>query len=114
MRAGTLRHRVTIQQRSGGVDALDQPLPDSWVDVATVWADVNPLSGRELLLAQAARTQLSGTVTIRFQHQFSDPVAMAARRIAYNGRYLNITASRDVDEMHQLIELSYSEGTNNG
>lgn len=113
MRASTLRHRVTIQERQATADALGQPSA-YWVDVATVWAEVNPLSGRELLLAQAAHTQINGTVTIRFQRQFSDPVAMAARRIVYNGRYLNITASRDVDEVHQYIELSYQEGANEG
>jgi SPP1 family predicted phage head-tail adaptor len=113
MRASTFRHRVTIQQRSTITDALGQPTIE-WTDVATVWAEVSPLSGRELMLAQAARTQISGTVTIRFQRQFADPVAMAAQRIVYNGRYLNITASRDVDETHQFIELSYTEGVNEG
>lgn len=113
MRAGTLRHRVTIQQRSTTTDALGQPTT-TWSDVATVWADVSPLSGRELLAAQAARAQINGIVTIRYQRQFSDPVAMAARRILYGSRILNITASRDVDEMHQLIELTYTEGANDG
>lgn len=114
MRAGDLRHRVTIQKRGTSMDALGQETPADWVDVTTVWADVNPLSGRELLVAQAAHTQINGTVTIRFQRQFADPVAMAARRLVYNGRYLNITASRDVDEMHQFIELTYAEGVNDG
>jgi SPP1 family predicted phage head-tail adaptor len=113
MRASTLRHRVTIQARNTSTDALGQPT-STWSDVATVWAEVNPLSGRELLLAQAGRAQISGVVTIRYQQQFANPVEMAARRILYSGRILNITSSRDVDEMHQYIEFSYSEGTNEG
>lgn len=113
MRAGDLRRRVTIQQRNTSTDELGQPTTD-WADVATVWADVSPLSGRELLAAQAARAQINGTVTIRFQQQFSDPVAMAARRILYGSRIFNITSSRDIDELHQYIELSYAEGANDG
>lgn len=113
MRASTLRHRVTIQQRSTSTDALGQPTTE-WTDVATVWAAVSPLSGRELLAAQAGRAQIAGMVTIRYQRQFAEPAAMAARRILYNGRILNITSSRDIDEMHQYIELSYSEGVNDG
>lgn len=113
MRAGDLRRRITIQQRSSSTDELGQPTTE-WTDVATVWADVSPLSGRELLAAQAARAQINGMVTIRYQRQFSDPVAMAARRILYGSRILNITSSRDVDEMHQYIELSYAEGANDG
>lgn len=114
MRAGDLRRRITIQQRGVSTDVLGQETPSDWVDIATVWADVSPLSGRELMAAQAARAQINGTVTIRYQRQFSDPVAMAARRIVYGSRILNITASRDVDEMHQYIELTYAEGANEG
>lgn len=113
MRASTLRHRITIQQRSTTTDELGQPTT-AWTDVATVWADVSPLSGRELLAAQAARAQINGTITIRYQRQFSDPVAMAARRVLYGNRILNITSARDIDEMHQYIELSYAEGANDG
>lgn len=113
MRAGDLRRRIRIQGRQQTQDALGQP-SSVWVDVATVWAAINPASGRELLLAQAVHTKVGGTVTIRYQRQFADPVAMAERRILHDGRYLNITASRDIDEMHQYIELSYSEGVNEG
>lgn len=113
MRAGILRHRVTVQSRSAAVDALGQESL-AWADMATVWADVSPLSGRELLLAQAGRSEVSHLVTIRFQRQFADPVAMAKCRLNYNGRLLNIAASRDIDEVHQYIELSCTEGLNEG
>jgi SPP1 family predicted phage head-tail adaptor len=113
MRAGSLRHRVTIQARATTRDTLGGQAND-WADVATVWADVSPISGRERLAAQAGRAELSHTVTIRYQRQFSDPVEMAKRRIVYGARVLNIEASRDVDERHFDIELSCSEGINEG
>ncbi|WP_395585520.1 head-tail adaptor protein, partial [Pseudomonas syringae group genomosp. 7] len=44
--SGTLRHRVLIQQQvtTRDSDGIEQT---SWVDVATVWASVEPLSARE-------------------------------------------------------------------
>ena len=39
MKAGQLRHRVTIQTQVATQDALGQP-STSWLDTKTVWADV--------------------------------------------------------------------------
>jgi SPP1 family predicted phage head-tail adaptor len=113
MRAGVLRHRITIQSRSSGRDALGGQVP-TWSDVATVWADVQPLSGRELLAAQANKSELTHTVTIRYQSQFSDPKVMAAMRILYAARIFNIHASIDPDERHIALELACGEGLNDG
>ena len=44
MRAGELRHRITIRKRGGGKDAFGQPLPNDWVDVASVWANIRHLN----------------------------------------------------------------------
>lgn len=42
MRAGRLRHRVTIQQVTRTRDGFGQPV-ESWSAFATVWAAVEPL-----------------------------------------------------------------------
>jgi len=51
--AGTLDQRVTLQGLSGAVDELNQPIPDDWVDVVTVWASVRYLSGLEAVRSDA-------------------------------------------------------------
>lgn len=113
MRAGDLRHRITFQSRSATRDALGgQSL--TWNDVASVWADVAPLSGRELLSAQANKSDVSSMITIRWQAQFADPAAIATWRIVYGARIFNIHASIDVDERHKTIELSCGSGLNDG
>ena len=53
MQAGLLRHRVTIQQRETSKDAYGQDVI-TWSDLATVWARVSPLQGREYLTARQA------------------------------------------------------------
>ena len=113
MRAGEFRHRITLQQRTPSQDALGGQLP-TWSDVATIWADIEPLSARALMAAQANRSELTHTVTIRYQARFADPLYMATLRILYGKRVLNINGAIDAGERHKSIELPCSEGLNNG
>jgi SPP1 family predicted phage head-tail adaptor len=113
MRAGNLRRRLTIQARGAGVDALNQPVLD-WTDVAKVWADIQPLSGREMFAAAVVNTEISHLIQIRYQAQFANPKAMAAMRCLYGTRIFNISSARDIDELHRTIELTCLEGPNDG
>jgi SPP1 family predicted phage head-tail adaptor len=113
MRAGDLRHRVTFQSRSMAADSFGGQSP-VWTDVATVSADISPLSGRELVAAQSVNVEISHMVTIRYQQQFAGPKAVAAMRIVYGDRIFNIHASIDPDERHKSIQLTCSEGLNLG
>lgn len=116
MRAGNLNRRVAFQARGAGKDALGQQLVGAgWIDVATaVPAAIKPLSGRARMVAQANQSELTHTVTIRYQAQFADPKVMAAMRILYGARIFNIHAAIDPDERHRSLELSCSEGLNDG
>lgn len=114
MRANELRHSISIQERSDVRDELGQPTI-AWKTIAKdLRAKITPTSGRERMSAQAGRAEVSHIVEIRWQSQFSDPVAMAARRILYGSRILNITSSRDIEERHFDLELTCSEGLNDG
>jgi len=46
MKIGKLDKRITLQSRSATLDDYGQEL-NSWSDIATVWANVKPLGGRE-------------------------------------------------------------------
>jgi SPP1 family predicted phage head-tail adaptor len=113
MRAGDLRHRVTFQARSIATDTFGAQ-STIWSDVATVWAEVSPLSGRELLAAQQINVEISHLITIRYQHQFAGPKAVAAMRITYSDRIFNIHSSIDPEERRKALVLTASEGLNNG
>jgi SPP1 family predicted phage head-tail adaptor len=113
MRAGELRHRIAFQKRNASLDAFGGQL-STWSTIATVWADIRPMSGRELLAAQAINIDISHTVEIRYQLQFAGPKAVAAMRILYGDRIFNIHSSIDPDERHKTLELGCSEGLTNG
>lgn len=46
MRAGRLDRRIVLQRRTGALTTSGQPF-DAWTTIATRWASVAPLSGKE-------------------------------------------------------------------
>lgn len=64
MQAGNLRHRIAIQTNTPTQDSYGQPV-ESWATVATVWAAVDMLTGRELYTAQQAQSEANVRMTIR-------------------------------------------------
>lgn len=108
MQAGQLRKRVIIQQRSQTQDDYGQPL-QTWTDVATVYAGIEPLNGRELLAAQAVNSEVSHNVTMRYRSGITP-----AMRLNYQGRLFNIHTILDENERHRMLTLQCSEGMNDG
>lgn len=113
MRAGDLRHRVTLQQRSTAADSLGQQLT-TWTDLFTVWAEIESLTARELLAAQAVQSEVSHRITVRYRAELANPIAVSPLRVVYKGRYFNIGGALNVDERNRTIELLAGEGLNNG
>lgn len=113
MRAGQLRHRIAVEQRTQTLDTFgDQP--ETWSNVCYVWADINPLSGREREAAQVINVEISHEITIRYQSQFADPRVMAAYRLRYGTRLFNIHGSFIVDEHNREMTILAGEGMNLG
>jgi SPP1 family predicted phage head-tail adaptor len=66
LQAGSLDRRVLIEQHVEGQDELGQPI-DTWVAVATVWANVLLLTGKETLLADADVASATASIRIRYR-----------------------------------------------
>jgi SPP1 family predicted phage head-tail adaptor len=113
MRAGELNRRVTFQSRSTGQDSTGGQLL-TWVDVVTVWAGIQPLSGRELFAAQAVNSEVTHLIKVRYQVQFVNPKVVAAMRMVYNGRIFNLHASMIIEERNREVQIMASEGLDNG
>ena len=113
IRAGTLRKRVSIQSRSTALDSFGGQ-STTWATIATVWAEIVALSGREVMLAQAERVEVSHTITMRYQPIFAAPITVAAYRVLYQGRIFNVRSSENVDERNRVILFTCNEGLNDG
>lgn len=104
MRAGRLRHRVTIQQKVEAVNGFGERIV-SWSTVANVSAGVEPLRGREFFDAEQVQAEISHRVIMRYR-----PGINSTMRLLYKGRVLHIQAPPiDVDERHRELQLMCRE-----
>ncbi len=66
MEAGKLRHQVTIKKPVETQNTYGEP-EVRWQDVATVWAQVEPLRGREYFAAKQMVSEVEARITIRYR-----------------------------------------------
>ena len=108
MQAGQLRKRLTIQKRSTVQDSYGQP-STSWSDVVTVWGAVEPLSGRELMAAEAVQSEITHQVIIRYIAGITSKM-----RVLYGTRIFDIQNVLDENERHRMLTLLCLEGLSDG
>ena len=103
MRAGRLRHRVTIETPNDEASTYGGP-KHVWVPVATVWASVEPLQGREFMAARAANAETTHRVGMRYRGGVT-----AKQRINFDGRILEIESVMNRDERNAELQLMCKE-----
>ena len=113
LRIGTLRHRLAIQQRSSAQDSMGGQVT-TWTTLATVWGDIQPLTGNKLITAQAMHARVTHQVVMRYRPLLADPKTVAALRLVYKGRYFSVLASINEGERNRSITLLTAEGMNDG
>lgn len=91
MNAGALRHRITLQQPIETQDEFGEVVI-TWQDVASVWAEVADLSGREFFAAMQTVSEI--TTRVRLRHR-SD--VETRWRMVVGARVLDIQAVIDPD-----------------
>lgn len=84
MRAGELRQRITIEEFTETQGDMGDII-EEWVEFATVWADIQPLRGREYWDAQQAQSEVTGEIHIRHRNDLSPEM-----RVKYDGRTFQI------------------------
>jgi SPP1 family predicted phage head-tail adaptor len=104
VRLGQMRHRVVLQAASRPQDASGEPV-ESWSDVATLWAKVEPLSATETYRARQAGAELSHRVTVHYRAG----VTPTGNRLKLGDRVLNVRGVRCPDEARVWLELSCLE-----
>ncbi|WP_288659536.1 MULTISPECIES: phage head closure protein [Pseudomonas] len=111
MRAGTLRHRITIQAPGQGQDpATGEMVQGQWVDVAAVYASIEPLSGREFIASQASQSEVTVRIVIRYR-----PGISTQMRLVYQGLIYNIEGIlADKHSGREYLTLMCSGGINEG
>lgn len=103
MKIGSLRHRVTLQQKTVTEDDLKQQ-SEVWSDITTEWARIEPLSGMEYFAAKQINVDISVRITIRYR-----PGIISDLRAVFDGRIFEVLSVINPDERCESLVLMCKE-----
>lgn len=98
-----LNKRVTIQQATEAPNTIGEPVL-TWIEHKSVWAHVQPFSGREYFDAKGIEASLDIRVTIRYLSTVT-----IGMRVLYDGRIFDIQSVINRDESRDFTELMCKE-----
>lgn len=100
---GKLRHRITVQRGTVTIDEYQQP-QETIEDIGTYWAQVIPLSGKELVNAKQIKPTTSHQVYMR-----QNVPVIATDRLLFEGRYLGIDQINRMGERNEWYSIMCTE-----
>ncbi|SDM17464.1 phage head closure protein [Bacillus sp. OK048] len=104
MNPGKLDKRITIIGPSGNQNSYGETEGASPV-IATVWANIKPLQGREYFWAKQVHAELTSKVIIRYRQDI-----LPNMRIKHGKRTLEIIAPPiNINEQNRYLELLCKE-----
>lgn len=104
MRAGKLRHRVTLQRRVVTRHPNSAEMYEEWQNLDSVWAEVVPLSGREFTQSMQPQADITHTVVIRYYDGLTP-----RDRVRFGSRVLEIDSVVNRDERNEMLTLQCIE-----
>ena len=111
MRAGRLRHRLTVQEPITSRNETGEELV-TWVTRGTVWSAIEPIRGKEALTSNQIIADMDTRITVRWSG-FADDIN-AKWRLRHQGVTYNITSISHKDMGQREIELMCKSGLNDG
>jgi len=104
IRAGRLRHRLTLQSKTQTISSTGS-VSYSWATDSTVWGAIEPLSGREYLAASQTKNENEIRIIMRY-HSTID----ATWRIVNDGNSYSIKALWNEDERDRMTVCMCTRG----
>jgi SPP1 family predicted phage head-tail adaptor len=108
LRAGCLTHKVALERRVETQSASGAPIP-SWTPVATVWAEVEPMTGKEYLRADQIQAGVQSTCRIRWRDDVVPTMRVVFKGVAYNIQAV-LADPRFARHLTLLLESGVSAG----
>lgn len=84
MKAGSLRHFVSFESLVVDLDS-DGVQTETWVDTfgLLIQAEINPLSGRELLASASTQSEVTGRIVVRYRPGILPSMRVVHRDVIY-------------------------------
>lgn len=112
MKAGALRHPIVIEYEAPVRDPETGEFGEkAWQPFANTWASVEPLSAKDLIAAQAAQSEASARIVIRYR-----PGVLPTMRIVHRGEIYSIEGPPlpDADSGLDYLTILVSKGVKDG
>lgn len=104
MEAGRLRHIISIQQQVTAQDSYGEPV-DTWTDVyASIYASVDPISGKEFFSGEKFNMEISHKIRIRYKSGI-----LPKMRVKFGSRYFDITNIINWQERNIFLDIMCKE-----
>lgn len=100
MRAGSLRHRVTLYDLVAQSDAATGAYSEGWGNSRDRWASADMVNARELLAGQGILAENSMKFVMRYDSTFSQ-----TSKIVWRGSSYHVVQVRDVDGRKKTLEV---------
>lgn len=102
--SGMLREPLTIQRQVSVSDGIGGQAIQ-WIDLATIRAQVVPLSGREIVQAMQLQASITHRIYMRYRADLTP-----ADRIVMRGQPLQVRAIINVEMRNRWLELACDQG----
>ena len=99
IKIGDFRHRITFQEPIKTPDGY-KGFTITWQDGVVVWAQVDPLSGREYFYAHQIKNEVSHRIRIRYRTDVT-----VEMRILYGTRIFKVESIIDLKERREFLEI---------
>lgn len=101
---GKFRHRIVIERNNSTTfDAAGTPIA-AWATYLTVWASVEPLTGRELFQGAQVRPDATHKITIRYRSGIT-----TAMRAKFRSRHFHFESVLDAEERQRELTILAKE-----
>lgn len=94
LRAGRMRHTITLQRRGTTKDGVGQQV-ETWTNLGKVVASIEPVRGREYFTASGENSDVTHDIRCRGR---SDIAPKPYDRVSFGSRLFNIKSVIDVSE----------------
>lgn len=104
MRAGMMRHRISLQRRGTGQNNFGEEI-QSWTDDTMIWANIMPIRGSEYNFARQAHSEVTHRIRTRYC-KLADGTRPTADncRLRYYDHKAQVNRYFDVQDIHAPYE----------
>lgn len=99
--ASTLKHQLVLQQRSTSADGVGG-FTRSWSDVATLWAEIVPISGSEKFAYEQQTSRQRYRIKLRYRSDITPGMRLFETA---SSRVFDIKSVINTHEQDKIIEI---------